>query len=218
METLTHLSKYLEDFFLISVVTVLHLDNILKSLPCVQQHFSGPVLSWSVYWHSRGLYSNICKHSVFLYYILYIVWGLNTRKRTCGNCQRHTRAWAPSFTQLDKHVSLIRTTKCYQSVSWLWTRSRDVLISCNLFEMLAKGVKRRGGRRGGRRAGRRVLLVRGNGARCRRGFPSLNMLPDLTESRWPELRLVSVMIQMGVFVSWQSSNQYMQTWTVRHCY
>lgn len=123
-----------------------------------------------------------------------------------------------SLLYTTRHVSLIRTTKCYQSVSWLWTRSRDVLISCNLFEMLAKGVKRRGGRRGGRRAGRRVLLVRGNGARCRRGFPSLNMLPDLTESRWPELRLVSVMIQMGVFVSWQSSNQHMQAWTVRHCY
>lgn len=79
--------------------------------------------------------------------------------------------WAPLLhTTRQTRVSLIQNHEmlsgCFLVV--------DVLISCNLFEMLVKGVKRRGGGRGGwgGRAGRRVFLVKGNGARCRRGFPS----------------------------------------------
>lgn len=109
------------------------------------------------------------------------LFGVNTPEVPHLATASITRVRAFSFTQPDEHVChSFKTTKCYLAVSWLWTRSRYVLISCNLLEMLVQGVKRRGGGRGGwgGRAGRRVFLVKGNGARCRRGFPSPNMCSD----------------------------------------
>lgn len=141
---------------------------------CVQQHFSGPVLSGSVYCRSGGLQSNICKSACVFCNISFKLFGVTSPVVTASV----TRAWALSLSLLYTRqacVSLIRTTKCYRAVSWLWTRSRYVLISCNFFEMLVKGVKRRGGGRRKGRAGCWVLLVKGNGARCRWGFPNPNM-------------------------------------------
>lgn len=84
---------------------VLNSDDTLRFLLCVQRHFSGPVLSRSVSWHSGGLQSNICKCDAFLIIISFKQFGFNTAEIPHLEPGSVTKAWALSFTQPDKHVS-----------------------------------------------------------------------------------------------------------------
>lgn len=90
----------------------------------VQRHFSGPVLAGSVPWLSGGLQSNTCEHySLFLLFPINSLGLVQSESHIRNQAASLKRGLSPSRKQT-KPVPLIQTTKCYQAVSWLWTRSR----------------------------------------------------------------------------------------------
>lgn len=79
-----HQNKWRHWYISVSILTdifgsnVHNCENVLKYCVCVcvQQHFSGPVLSRSVSWGSRRLQSNICECDGFFFIISYKLFGV----------------------------------------------------------------------------------------------------------------------------------------------
>lgn len=120
---------------------LLKTDNTLQYVLCVQGYFRGAFLAGSIFCHPGGLLSSTCKRDAFAFSLKKKCISLKQLRVITAEILHLesgsiTKVWALGFTQTDKHISLIQTTKCYQAVSWLWTRSRYILISCNLLEML----------------------------------------------------------------------------------
>lgn len=119
-------------------------DHVNISAVC-WQYFSGTGLSRSVFRCSRRVQSNICKSTHFLLFPLSCSALIHLKT---GNIWRLAASPKRGLCTSHKQTNMRLTHsnhKCYQAVSWLWTCRGYVLISCNLFEMLVKGVKCRGG-------------------------------------------------------------------------